>query len=102
MQVEEQKIDPASVKKFDMIEGGSDSVDQVERRRSENFADDDPRDINRASNFTFLQTDATEIMRRNKKKVLRYVFIDDQDPFVSKIQEEKGQEEDLSKKHNTQ
>ena len=68
-----------------MVEGGSDSVDLLEQRRSENFADDDPRDINRASNFTFLQTDATEVMRRNKKKVVRYVFIDVQDPVVSKI-----------------
>ena len=83
-----------------MIECGS--GDSVQQKRSENFADDDPWDINRASNFTFLRTDATEIMRRNKRKVLRYVFIDEQDPAVAKIQPEKGQEEDQSKKQNTQ
>ena len=56
------------------------------RYRSENFDDSDPCDINRASNFTFLKTDATEIMRRNKKKVLRYVFVDEQDPISIEIQ----------------
>ena len=38
----------------------------------------DPDDINQGQQYVFLQKDATEIMRRNKRKV-RYVFLDEEE-----------------------
>ena len=38
--------------------------------------DDDPRDINQGQNYVFLKGNATECMRKNKRRV-RYVFIDE-------------------------
>ena len=35
-------------------------------------------DINRGHDYVFLTKDATEVMRRNKRKV-RYVFVDEQE-----------------------
>ena len=41
-------------------------------------------DINRGHDYVFLTNDATEVMRKNKRKV-RYVFVDEQQPDDAEI-----------------
>ena len=43
---------------------------------------EDPLDINNGSDYIFLKTDATEIMRYNKRKV-KYIFEGEEENYIN-------------------